>query len=341
MEKSNNHDKHGLILKDLKTSFRRLRLLFKLCLIGAFLLWLVSGFYVVRSNEQGVVSRFGKVLREAVSPGMHYHVPWPVEKVDRPRIKDVRRVHVGYMAKTEKAEEGIVQRLTGDINIINLSLMLQYSIKDAADYLFRTENPDELIRVVAEAVINQVVGGMSVDDILTVGKLKIQDRTQRLTQEVLDKYGCGIYILNANLQENSPPKDVIESFKDIINAQADMDRYLNQARAYRSTILPKARGEAETMLRLAEGYRENVTNRALGETERFLKILEEYQKAPQVNRDRLYLETMEKIGPKIKKCIIPGALDQNLTKIYGIGLSEPKDSVKEVIIRPWDDYDTD
>lgn len=310
------------VLDDLKSSFKHLRPLCRLSLIAIFLIWVLSGFYVVQSDEQGVVRRFGRMVRGAISPGMHYRLPWPIEKVDKPKVRKIRRVSIGYLEKKGKKKEdsgsAIIQRLTGDINIINLRIMLQYSIKDASDYLFRTGNPDYLVKAAAEAAIIQVVGGMPVDEVLTIGKLKIQNQAQKFVQEFLDNYGCGIQILTANLQEIHPPKDVIKSFKDVINAHADMDKFISEAYAYRNIIVPKARGQAEALIKSAEAYKENKINRSLGESSRFLAVLEEYQKAPQVNRDRLYLETMERIGPRIKKCIISPRLNEGLMKIYGI-----------------------
>ncbi len=314
--------KKSTIFEDVKVSFRHLRGLWRFCVIGAILVWVLSGFYIVQSDEQGVVRRFGRMVRGEVSPGIHYRLPWPIEKVDKPQIRKIRRVSIGYLEKKGKKKEdpdsAIIQRLTGDINIIDLRIMLQYLIKDSSDYLFRTENPDYLVKDAAEAAITQVVGGLSVDEVLTIGKFKIQTQTQKIVQDFLDNYGCGIQILTANLQEIHPPKDVIKSFKDVINAHADMDKFISEAHALKNMILPQARGEAEALIKSAEAYRENKINRSLGDSSRFLAILEEYQTAPQVNRDRLYLETMERIGPKIKKCIISPRLNKGLVKIYGI-----------------------
>ena len=156
------------------------------------------------------------------------------------------------------------------------------------------------------------------DEVLTIGKLKIQNKTQKIVQEFVDSYGCGIKILTANLQEIHPPKDVIKSFKDVINAHADMDKFISEAHSSKNIIIPKARGEAEALIRSAEAYRENKINHAMGDSGRFLTVLEAYQEAPRINRDRLYLETMEKIGPKMKKYIISPRLDKGLKKIYGI-----------------------
>jgi len=316
-------NKFGPILEDLKAGVNHLRGLWKFCVIGTVLVWLLSGLYIVQSDEQGVVRRFGRVVREAISPGIHYRLPWPIERVDKPKTRKIRRVSIGYLEEKGKKGEGpdsaIIQRLTGNINIIKLRIMLQYSIKDTSNYLFSTEKPDDLVKAAAEAAITQIVGGMSVDEVLTIGKLTIQNQTQKIVQKILDTYGCGIKILTADLQEIQPPKEVIKSFKDVINAHADMDKFISEAHAYENIIVPKARGEAETQIKSAEAYRETKINRAQGEAGRFLALLEAYQEAPQVNRDRLYLETMERIGPKMKKCIISPRLNGELMKIYGIG----------------------
>jgi len=311
------------IQDDLKIGIKHLKGLWWLCPIIAVLIWLLSGFYIVQSHEQGVVRRFGRLVRGTMSPGIHYRLPWPIETVDRPQIRKVRRVSIGLMEKEVKKKQGsdstIIQRLTGNSNIINLRLMLQYVIKDAPDYLFRTERPDDLVKSAAEAAITRIVGGMSVDEVLTIGKLKIQNRTQKIVQALLDRYGSGIKVLTANIQEINPPKAVIRSFKDVINAHADMDKFISEAHAYKYIIVPKARGEAVALIKSAEAYKENVINQARGDSSRFLTVLEAYQKAPQVNRHRLYIETMEKIGPRIKKCIISPRLNEGLMKIYGIG----------------------
>jgi membrane protease subunit HflK len=311
------------LLDDLRTALKHLRGLWRLCLIGGLLVWALSGFYIVQSDEQAVARRFGKMVREKISPGIHYHLPWPIEKVDKPKIRKISRISIGYLEKrlnkNKDADKAVIQRLTGDSNIINLTILLQYSIKGATDYLFKTAKPDFLVKAAAEAAITEIVGGLSVDEVLTIGKFKIQNETQRIAQELLDDYGCGIKILTANLQEIHPPKDVVKSFKDVINAHADMDKFVSEAHAYKNIVVPKARGEAVALIKSAEAYKENVTNQALGDSSRFLAILKEYQKAPKVNRDRLYLETMERIGPKMKKYIVSPRLNKELMRIYGIG----------------------
>ena len=168
MEKS----KISPLLEDLKAGFRHSKTLYKLCLLSIILVWVLSGFYIVQSDEQGVVRRFGRMVRGVVSPGIHYRLPWPIEKVDKPQIRKIRRVSIGYLEKKGKKKEdpdsAIIQRLTGDINIIDLRIMLQYLIKDSSDYLFRTENPDYLVKYAAEEAITHEVGGLSVDEVLRI-----------------------------------------------------------------------------------------------------------------------------------------------------------------------------
>lgn len=314
MEKSN----FSTILTDLNLILARLRSRYYLVIIGVIAIWLISGIYIVQSNEQGVVRRFGRIVRSSVSPGMHYHLPWPVEQVDRPKVKDIKRIQTGYTTRGSRNSTAVIQRLTGDMNIINLSLLMQYTVRDAADYIFKTEDVSLLVKNVAESALTRVVSEMSVDEILTVGKLKIQNRIQKIVQQSLNRYGSGVEILNCNLENITPPMEVMESFKDIINAQADKDKLITEAKAYKHLVIPAARGTAESSIRSAEAYRENVINRALGDSKRFLEIWKEYQKSPRIARERLYIETMETIGPNMRKLIIPSSLDRNMIKIFGV-----------------------
>lgn len=317
------------VLEDLKVNLRHLTLLLKVILMSIAAIWLLSGIYVVQSDEEGVVRRFGSVVRENILPGMHYHLPWPIERVNKPKVRTIRRVMIGYKPnkannETEsdsvKAEPDsvIIKRLTGDINIINLTILLQYSIKNASDYLFQTEKPEDLVCNAAQAAITEILGKTTVDEALTVGKLKIQALIHELTQKSLDNYRTGIQILAADLQELNPPQEVIQAFRDVIDAQANKKKFINDAHASQSVIISQARGEMVRLLKEAEAYKEEKINRSLGEANRFVAILREYQKAPKVTKDRMYLETMEAIGPRMNKFIISSQLDKNLTKIYGL-----------------------
>jgi len=317
------------VLEDLKVNLRHLTLLLKVTLLSIAVIWLLSGIYVVQSDEEGVVRRFGSVVRENILPGMHYRLPWPIERVDKPKVRTIRRVMIGYKpdnANNETESDSIkvgpdsviIKRLTGDINIINLTILLQYSIKKASDYLFQTEKPEDLVCNAAHAAITEILGRMTVDEALTVGKLKIQTLIRELTQKSLDNYRTGIQILAADLQELNPPQEVIQAFRDIIDAQSDNKKFVNDAYASQSVIISQARGEMVRLLKEAEAYKEEKINRSLGEANRFIAILKEYQKAPKVTKDRMYLETMETIGPRMNKFIISSQLDKNLTKIYGL-----------------------
>ena len=317
------------VLEDLKVNLKHLTLLLKVILSSIAVIWLLSGIYVVQSDEEGVVKRFGSVVRENILPGMHYHLPWPIERVNKPKVRTVRRVMIGYKQnktndETEsdsvKAESNsaIIKRLTGDINIINLTILMQYSIKKASDYLFQTEKPEDLVFNAAQASITEILGRMTVDEALTVGKLKIQTLIRELTQKSLDNYRTGIQILAADLQELNPPEEVVQAFRDVIGAQADEKKFVNDAYGIQSVVMSQARGEMVRLLKEAEAYKEEKINRSLGEANRFVAILKEYQKAPKVTKDRMYLETMEAVGPRMNKFIISSQLNKNLIKIYGV-----------------------
>ncbi len=283
-------------------------LVWKLGLVGGLLAYLGSGFYVVKTDEQGVVRRFGKVVANNIRPGVHYRWPYPFEQVDTPKTTQIKRMSVGFFF-TEEGRTTIPnttqsEMLTGDTNIINVQMMIQYTIKDPAEYLFRVYKPDFLIRKAAESVLTQILGSMSVDEVLTVGKVEIQERTRQETQLLLDKYQTGIRIVAANLQAVEPPAAVIDAFNDVSSAKIDRQRFINEAEGLKNELLPKARGEAQKILAEAEGYRIEKINRARGEAEQFLSILQEYEKAQDITEIRLYLETMEKILPSIQKLIV-------------------------------------
>lgn len=310
------------VLEDLKVNLNHLTFLLKLILLSIAVIWLLSGIYVVQSDEAGIVRRFGSVVRESIPPGMHYHLPWPIERMNKPKVRTIRRVMIGYKqnetTNETESDSAIIQRLTGDINIINLTILLQYSIKKASDYLFQTEKPEDLVCNAAQAAITEILGRMTVEEALTVGKLKIQILIRELAQKSLDNYRTGIQILAADLQELNPPQEVIQAFRDVIDAQADKKKFVNDAYASQSVTISQARGEMVRLLKGAEAYKEEKINRSLGEANRFIAILKEYQKAPKVTKDRMYLETMETIGPRMNKFIISSRLDKNLIKIYGV-----------------------
>ncbi len=283
-------------------------------------LWLLTGIYVVGPDEVGVVQTFGKYTRVAQS-GLNYHIPYPIETVNTPKVTEVKRVEIGFRTLGNNQFRTIEKEslmLTGDENIVDAEMIVQYKIKDAVRYLFNFMEPELTVREASEASMRTVVGRHKIDEALTSGKFQIQEETKILLQEILDKYKTGILIVAVQLQDVSPPKQVISAFKDVASAKEDKNRMINQAEGYRNDIIPKARGEAQAMIRKAEGFREARIKRAEGDVAKFKSILVEYKKAEDVTRKRMYLETMEEILPGIQKYIVPGSEGGNLLNLLNL-----------------------
>jgi len=290
---------------------------------GVFVLWLLSGIYIVEPDEEGVVLRFGEYNR-SVPSGPHYHIPLPIESVETPKVTQVQRIEVGFRSAAGRQSGGQslvrpvpeeASTLTGDENIVNVQFSVQYKIRDAVEYLFRVDNQAAVVQSAAEAAMREVIGTSEIDSALTDGKLKIQDDATRLLQNILDRYEVGVQIIAVQLQDVHPPQDVIEAFKDVASAREDKSRIINEAEAYRNEILPKARGQAAEMINQAQAYRATRIRAAEGEAGRFAAVLTEYQKAKDVTKKRLYYETLEEIlsATDIEKIILPpGATDRTL-----------------------------
>lgn len=266
--------------------------------------YLSSGIFAVDTDEQAVVRRFGRIVAR-LGPGIHYRLPWPVDRVDVVKTTTVMKTGVGFALPEGEGETVTgMELLTGDTNIISVAVVLQYVIHNPAAFLFEAEDPQALIGSLAESVLTETVIGMPVDDVLTTGRLAIQEQVKLKTQGILDRYHSGIQITSANIMTITLDKSVAEAFQDVANASADREKKINEARAYANNLLPKARGEAHSMVLEAESYKEQKIAEAIGNTSRFLALLAEYQKAPDITRARLYLEAMEKILPKVKKYVI-------------------------------------
>ena len=287
----------------------------------ALIFWLFTGVYTVGPDEVGVVQRFGKYDR-TVQSGLNYHMPFPIETVKTPKVTEVKRIEVGFRT-VGKNQYRTVEReslmLTGDENIVDAELIVQYKIKEPKNYLFNFVGPELTMREAAEASLRTVVGRHNIDEALTSGKLMIQEETKELLQSILDKYETGAQVVAVQLQDVSPPKQVIDAFKDVASAKEDKNRMINEAEGYRNDIIPKARGEAQAMIREAEGFREARIARAEGDVAKFKAILKEYSKAKDVTRERLYLEAMEEILPGIEKYIVPNGEDGNLLNLLNLG----------------------
>ena len=287
----------------------------------ALIFWLFTGVYTVGPDEVGVVQRFGKYDR-TVQSGLNYHMPFPIETVKTPKVTEVKRIEVGFRT-VGKNQYRTVEReslmLTGDENIVDAELIVQYKIKEPINYLFNFIGPELTLREAAEASLRTVVGRHNIDEALTSGKLMIQEETKELLQSILDKYETGAHVVAVQLQDVSPPKQVIDAFKDVASAKEDKNRMINEAEGYRNDIIPKARGEAQAMIREAEGFREARIKRAEGDVAKFKAILKEYSKAKDVTRERLYLEAMEEILPGLEKYIVPNGEDGNLLNLLNLG----------------------
>ncbi len=304
-----------------------------LVLLIGIAVWFASGFYRVQPDEQGVVLRFGAFHR-TTQPGLNYHLPVPIETALTPSVTRVNRVDVGFRSPGTNAgaagsravaEESLM--LTGDENIIDVQFTVFWVITDAGKFLFNIRNPERTVRAAAESAMRDIVGrsaiqreeeraassetgakkavaGIMIRDILERGRREVEQETMKLLQRILDEYGAGIQITQIQMQNVEPPSQVIDAFRDVQRAEADKERLRNEAQAYRNDILPRARGEAARITQEAEGYKKQTVAKAQGDSSRFKALYEQYRKAPQVTRQRLYLETMEEVLAKNPKILI-------------------------------------
>ena len=289
-------------------------------IVIAVVIWLLLGLYSVGPDEVGVVQRFGEYNR-VVGSGLNYHFPYPIETVKTPKVTEVKRIEIGFRTIGKNQYRTIEQEslmLTGDENIVDAELIVQYKIKEPIDYLFNFIGPELTLREASEASLRTVIGRHNIDEALTSGKFMIQEETKELLQITLDKYETGVIVVAVQLQDVSPPKQVIDAFKDVASAKEDKNRMINEAEGYRNDIIPKARGEAQAMIREAEGFRESRIKRAEGDVAKFKAIVKEYVKAKDVTKERLYLEAMEEILPGIDKYIVPNGEDGNLLNLLNL-----------------------
>ena len=298
--------------------------------LAALAIWLLTGTYMVGPDEVGVVRTFGEHTRVAQS-GLNWHFPVPIETVNTPKVTEVKRIEIGFRTLRNGQYRTVEKEslmLTGDENIVDAEMIVQYKIKDPVAYLFNIVEPELTVREAAEASLRTVVGRNKIDETLTTGKFTIQEETKSQLQSILDLYESGIHVVAVQLQDVSPPKEVIGAFKDVASAKEDKNRMVNQAEGYRNDLIPKARGEAEAMIRAAEGFRESRIKRAEGDAAKFTTILQEYRKAKSITEKRLYLETMEKVLPGIEKIIIPDKDSGNILNLLNLNAGTGKGGQK-------------
>jgi len=279
----------------------------------AIALWGFSGFFRVEPDELGLVMRFGKYVRDA-KPGLNYHIPYPVESVELPKVTRVNRIDIG-MRVVEDMRRGTQMRdvpeeslmLTGDENIVDVDFAVFWVVKadgGAGAYRFNIQNPEGTVKAVAESAMREVVGRSEIQPILTGARQNIETAVTELMQKVLDSYSSGIQVTQVQMQKVDPPAQVIDSFRDVQAARADQERAQNEAQTYANRVVPEARGRAAQVTQSAEAYREQTVAEATGQTSRFNQIYDEYKKAPGVTRQRLYLETMERVFGGTDKIIL-------------------------------------
>ena len=267
-------------------------------IVGALVLWAISGLYIIDAGNRGVVTRFG-AYTETTQPGLNWHYPAPIEQVEVVNIAEQRFIEVGYRSGGSQQTLGSVPRealmLTRDENIVDVRLAVQYQIKDAKNYAFNVLNQKATLKQVTESVERGVIGHNTMDFALTEGRSEIVAEIKVEIQEVMDNYKSGILITSVNLQDAQPPEPVQGAFEDAIKAREDKERFINEAQAYSNGVIPVARGEAARKIQQAEGYKARVIARSEGKASRFSQLLVAYKKAPEITRKRIYIEAMEDV----------------------------------------------
>jgi membrane protease subunit HflK len=288
--------------------------------LAAVVIWGFSGFFRVDPDELGIVLRFGQYVRDA-KPGLNYHLPYPIESALTPKVTRVNRIDIGMRSgddlrrgspTRDVPEESLM--LTGDENIVDVDFSVFWLVKPdgAGDYLFNIQQPEGTVKAVAESAMREVIGHSEIQPILTGARATIETAVQELMQKTLDHYGAGIQVTQVQLQKVDPPAQVIDSFRDVQAARSDAERAQNEAQTYANRVVPEARGRAAQITQAAEAYRQQTVAEATGRTSRFLQVYEEYKKAPDVTRERMYLETMERLFNGTDKIILdPGPGGQN------------------------------
>jgi membrane protease subunit HflK len=294
--------------------------------LAALVLWGLSGFFRVEPDELGVVLRFGKYVRDA-KPGLNYHLPYPIETALTPKALRVNKIDIG-MRVIDDVRRGTMVRdvpeeslmLTGDENIVDVDFSVFWLIKPAgvSDYLFNIQNPEGTVKAVAESAMREVIGRNNIQPILTGARQTIEVAVQELMQKVLDQYHSGIQITQVQLQKVDPPAQVIDSFRDVQAARIDLERAQNEAQTYANRIVPEARGRTAQILQAAEAYRAQTVAEATGQTARFLQIYEQYKKAPKITRERMYLETMERLLGGTEKIILDAGNSANAAGVVPV-----------------------
>ncbi len=302
---------------------------------GALFLWGLTGIYIVDEGKRGVELRFGE-YSETTQPGPHWRIPYPIDTVEIVDVSQIRNVEIGYRSGVggEAAKRSVLNEalmLTQDENIVDVSFAVQYRIKNAQDYLFNLRSPDQTLREATESAVREIVGKSKMDFVLTEGRSDMVQRAEVLIQEILDRYGSGLQVTSVNMQDAQPPEQVQAAFSDAVKAREDEQRLKNEAEAYANDIIPKARGAGARMNEEATAYKSKVVAEAEGQTSRFLQVLAEYQKAPEVTRERLYLDAMESVLNNTSKVMLDVEGSGNLLYLPLDRMMTPTKAVSPIV----------
>jgi membrane protease subunit HflK len=265
--------------------------------------WLLTGLYTVQANQEAVITRFGGFARSE-GPGLHYHLPIPLERAELVSVTNQNKTVIGGTPGAEAPDESLM--LTGDENIVDLSFAVQWHVSDAVSYLFLVKDPDDAVKAVAESAMREVVGRSVLKSILTNGRGAVQDQTLALMQRILDHYRAGITVDAVQIQNANPPAEVVPAYQDIAKAGQEAQSAINDANTYRNKVVNEAHGDAAKIVQSAQGYREQVVRYAQGQASAFDQLYPQYRRAPAITRERLYLEMMERVLGHSHKVIIDG-----------------------------------
>lgn len=287
-------------------------------MVIALLLWLSNGFYQIQEGQQGAVLRFGKWIK-TTHAGINYHLPYPFESVIIKKVDEINVIDSGVSIKSNTVlndEDSTNFMLTGDENIVSVNFTIQWFIKDIGQYLFKISEPDLTVKQSAESAVREIVGQAHLEYALTKGRGEIADKAQTLLQNMLDQYQCGIQVVRVQLKSIDPPQHVIDAFRDVQRARADRESKINEANAYRNSVVPAAKGEAVKIIQASEGYRKAVVDEAIGRSQRFIAVLDKYLMAPEITRKRLFLETMQVVMQGANKIILSQKANQQSVLPY-------------------------
>jgi len=281
-----------------------------LLVLAVIAVWLGSGFYRVQPGEQGVELMFGRFVKQT-TPGLNYWLPAPIGEVLTPNVERTNTITIGFRGLGEDTRSAGARdvpqeslMLTGDQNIIDIDFVVQWRIKNAADFLFHIRDPETTVKIAAESSMREIVGQTPLEEAIARRRGEVEIKTRELLQQILDEYGAGVFIADVKLQKVDPPAEVIDAFNDVQRAKQDQERSINEAQAYMNDIIPKAKGEAQKMIQAATAYKEKVVKEADGEAKRFLSVYETYKANKDVTTRRLFLERMQQVLKGAEKVII-------------------------------------